>query len=74
MIFDKVPKLHMKILLGDINAKVGTVVLKTNYWEREFNGEDNGSGEVNLATSEHLSVTGTNLLGRVLMGRRTMNY
>jgi exonuclease III len=33
-VFDKFPKYHMKILLGDFNAKVGREdILKTNNWE-----------------------------------------
>jgi hypothetical protein len=35
-VFDKFPKYHMKILLGDCNAKVGREDFLTDNWERKF--------------------------------------
>jgi hypothetical protein len=35
-VFDKFPKYHMKILLGDFNAKEGREDFQANSWEREF--------------------------------------
>jgi hypothetical protein len=34
-VFDKFPKYHIKILLGDLNVKVGGH-FQTNIWESEF--------------------------------------
>jgi hypothetical protein len=57
-VFDKFPKYHMKILLGDFNAKVG----KGDIFKPTFGNEnlhkisnDNGVRVVNFATSKNLS-------------------
>jgi hypothetical protein len=61
-LFDKFPKYHMKILLGDLNAKVGrkdifkpTIGNESLY---EFSN-DNGVRLVNFATSKNLRVKST---------------
>jgi hypothetical protein len=77
-VFDKFPKYHMKILLGDINAKVGRkdVSKQTigNESLHEINN-DNGIRVVNLATSKisqskvrcsHIA-TSINILGHLQM-------
>jgi exonuclease III len=51
-VFDKFPKYHMKILLGDFNAKVGSEdIFKPS--------NDNGVTIVNFATSKNLTVKST---------------
>jgi hypothetical protein len=61
-VFDKLPKYHMKILLGDFNHKLG--------WEDTFKptignvslheiSNDNGVRVVNFATSKNLTVKST---------------
>jgi exonuclease III len=61
-VFDKFPKYHMKILLGDLNAKVRREdIFKPtigNESSHEINN-DNGVRVVNLATSKNLIVTST---------------
>jgi hypothetical protein len=62
-VFDKFPKYHMKILLGDFNAKVGREedILKLtigNEILHEFIN-DNGVRLVNFATSKNLRVKST---------------
>jgi hypothetical protein len=61
-VFDKFPKYHTKILLGDFNAKVG----KENIFKPTTGNEslheisnDNGVGLVNFATSKNLRVKST---------------
>jgi endonuclease/exonuclease/phosphatase family metal-dependent hydrolase len=57
--FDKIIKYHMKILLGDFNAKVGTFKPTIgNERLREINN-DNGVRVVNFATSKNLRVKST---------------
>jgi hypothetical protein len=60
--FDKFPKYHMKILLGDCNAKVSREgIFKPtvgNESVHEINN-DNGVRLVNFATSENLRVKST---------------
>jgi exonuclease III len=58
-VFDKFPKFHMKILLGDFNAKVG----KEDIFKPTIGNEclhkinnDNGDRLVNFATSKNLRV------------------
>jgi hypothetical protein len=58
-VFDKFPKYHMKILIGDFNAKVG----KEDISELTIGNEsllkistDNGVRVVNFATSKNLTV------------------
>jgi hypothetical protein len=61
-IFDKFPKYHMNILLGDLNAKVGRedIVKPTigNESSHEISN-DNGIRVVNFATSKNLIVRST---------------
>jgi hypothetical protein len=78
-IFDKFPKYHRKILLGDLNAKVGredifklTIGNGSLY---EINN-DNGVRIVNLVTSKNFSIKSTMLphhniyiLGHLQMGK-----
>jgi endonuclease/exonuclease/phosphatase family metal-dependent hydrolase len=61
-VFDKFPKYHMKILLGDFNAKVG----KENIFKLTIGNESlheisnvNGVRLVNFATSKNLRVRST---------------
>jgi hypothetical protein len=80
-VFYKFPKYHIKIVLGDFNAKVGREdTLKPTIGNESLyeTSNDNGVRVVNFATSKNLSkiqcshiVTFINLLGHLLMGRRT---
>ena len=61
-VFDHFPKYHMKILLGDFNAKVGrekifkpTIGQESLHWD----SNDNGVRLVNFATSKNLVVKST---------------
>jgi exonuclease III len=61
-VFDKFLKYHMKILLGDFNAKVG----KEDFFKPAIGNEslhatinDNGVRVVNFATSKNLTVKST---------------
>jgi hypothetical protein len=61
-IFDKFPKYHMKILLGDFNAKVGREeIFKLTIWNESLHeiSNDKGVRLVNFATSKHLRVKST---------------
>jgi exonuclease III len=61
-IFDKFPKYHMKILLGDLNAKVGREDTFKPTIENESLHEisnDNGIRVVNFATPKNLIVKST---------------
>ncbi len=77
------PKYHMKIVLGDFNAKVE----KENIFKPTIGNEslhqdsaDNGVGIINLATSNNLVLKGTmfrqrdfhKCTGPLLMGRFTI--
>jgi exonuclease III len=58
-IFDKFPKYHMNILLGDFNAKVGRDdIFKPTIGKESFHeiSNDNGVRVVNFATSKNLIV------------------
>jgi endonuclease/exonuclease/phosphatase family metal-dependent hydrolase len=58
-VFDKFPKYHTKILLGDFNAKVGReVIFKPTIGNYEISN-DNGDRLVNFATSKNLRVKST---------------
>jgi hypothetical protein len=57
--FDKFQKYHMKILLGDFNAKVGREdIFKPTIWNESLYeiSNDNGVWLVNFATSKNLRV------------------
>jgi hypothetical protein len=82
-VFDKFPKYHMQILLGDFNAKVGREdIFKPTIGNESSHEISNGNGVrvVNFATSKNLTVKSTmfphvtfiNLLGHLLMGRHTI--
>jgi exonuclease III len=61
-VFDKFAKYHMKMLLGDFNAKVGREdILKTTIWNESLHeiSNDNGVRIINLATSKNLTVKNT---------------
>jgi hypothetical protein len=61
-LFDKFPKKHMKILLGDFNAKVGREdILKLTIENESLHeiSNDNGVRVVNFATSKKLTVKRT---------------
>ena len=61
-VFDNFPKYHMKILLGDFNAKVGrgNIFKLTTGNESLYQGSnDNGVRVVNFATSKNLVVKST---------------
>jgi len=63
-VFDHLPKYHMKILLGDFNAKVGREnISKLTIGNESLhqNSNDNGVKIVNFATSRNLVVKGTML-------------
>jgi hypothetical protein len=62
LVFDKFPKHHMKILLGDFNAKVGREdIFKPTIGDESIHkiSNDNGVRLVNFATSKHLIVRST---------------
>jgi hypothetical protein len=79
-VFDKFHKYHMKILLGDFNAKAGREdIFKLtigNEGSHEISN-DNGVRLINFATSKNLRVqcshiaTSINILGRLQMGKPT---
>jgi endonuclease/exonuclease/phosphatase family metal-dependent hydrolase len=61
-VFDKFPKCHMKILLGDFNAKVGREdILKPKIGNESLHesSNDNWIRLVNFATSKNLRVKST---------------
>jgi hypothetical protein len=61
-VFDKFPKHHTKILLGDFNAKVGRKdIFKLTIGNESFHqiSDDNGVRLVNFATSKNLRVKST---------------
>jgi hypothetical protein len=61
-VFDKFPKYRMKILLGDLNAKVGREdIFKTTVGNESLHeiSNDNGIRVVNFATSKNLRVRST---------------
>jgi hypothetical protein len=79
-VFDKFPKYHMKILLGDFNAKVGREnIFKPVIGNKRLHEISNDNGVrlinfANLKTSElkvqcsHIA-TSINILGRFQMGK-----
>jgi hypothetical protein len=82
-VFDKFPKYHTEILLGDFNAKVGKEDIFKLIIENESLHEisnDNGFRFVNFATSKRLGVKSTmshivtsiNILGCLQMGNPTI--
>jgi hypothetical protein len=81
-VFDKLPKYHMKILLGDFNAKVGREdILKPTIGNGSLHEicNDYAVRVVNFATSKNLIIKSNfhivafiNLLGHLLMGRYTI--
>jgi hypothetical protein len=81
-VFDKLPEYHMKILLGDFNAKVGRediFKLTIGYESLHEFSNANGVRVVNFATSKNLSkvkcshiVAFINLLEHLLMERLTI--
>jgi hypothetical protein len=61
-VFDKLPKYHMKILLGDFSAKVGPEdIFKPTVGNEILHGisNDNGVKVVNFVTSKNLIVKST---------------
>jgi hypothetical protein len=61
-VFDKFPKYHMKILLGDLDAKVDKEdIFKPTIGNESSHEISNGNGVrlVNFATSKNLSVKST---------------
>jgi len=61
-VFDQFPKYHMKMLLGDFNAKVGREnIFKPTIGQESLHqdGYDNGVRLVNFATSQNLVVKST---------------
>jgi exonuclease III len=66
-VFDKLPKYHMDIFLGDFNAKVGRediFNLTTRNESLHKISNDNGVRSVNFATSKNLTVQSTIFLHR----------
>jgi hypothetical protein len=58
--FDTFPKYHMKILLGDVNAKVSREdIFKPTIGNERLHSNDNGVRLVNFATSKNLRVKST---------------
>jgi endonuclease/exonuclease/phosphatase family metal-dependent hydrolase len=61
-VFEKFPKYHTKILLGDFNAKIGREELfKPTLWNESLHemSNDNVVRAVNFATSKNLTVRST---------------
>jgi hypothetical protein len=61
-VFDKLPKYHMKILLGDFNAKVSREdIFKSTIGNESLHeiSNDNGVRVVNFGTSKNLIVKTT---------------
>jgi exonuclease III len=61
-VFDKFLKYHMKILLGDFNAKVGREdIFKQTIWEYILHkiSNDNGVRVINFSTPKNLIVKST---------------
>jgi hypothetical protein len=82
-VFDKFARYYMKMLLGDFNAKVGMEdIFKPTIGNESLHkiSNDNAVRVVNFATLKNLLskvrcfhiVTFIKLLGRLLMGGRTM--
>jgi hypothetical protein len=82
-VFDKFPKCHMKILLGDFNSKVGREdIFKPIIGNKSLHeiSNDNGVRLANFATSKNLRVksicshiaTCINILGHLQMGKPTI--
>jgi hypothetical protein len=82
-IFNKFPKYHMNILLGDLNAKVGREdIFKPTIGKESLHeiSNDNGVRVINFATSKNLIVksqsshiiTFINILGHLQMGTPTI--
>jgi len=66
-IFDHFPKYHIKILLGDFNAKLGREdIFKPTIGHGILHQESSGNGlkTVNFATSKNLVIKSTRLLHR----------
>jgi len=66
-VLDHFPKYHMKMLLGDLNAKVGREnIFKPTIGQESLhqNNNDNGVRLVNFATSKNLVVKNTMFLHR----------
>jgi hypothetical protein len=62
LVFDKFPRYHMKILLGDFNAKVSREdIFKPTIGNENLHetSNDNGVRVVNFATSKNLTVKST---------------
>jgi exonuclease III len=60
-VFDKFPKYHMKILLGDFNARVGREdIFKPTIWNESLHEISNDNGvRLNFTTSKNLRVKST---------------
>jgi hypothetical protein len=61
-VFDKFPKYHKKILLGDCNAKVGREdIVKPTIWNESLHeiSNNNGVRVVNFSTSKNRTVKST---------------
>jgi hypothetical protein len=83
LVFDKFPKYHMKILLGDFNAKVGREdIFKLTIGNESLHeiSNDNGVRLINFATSKssqskarcsHIAIS-INILGCLQMGKPTI--
>jgi hypothetical protein len=77
-VFDKFPKYHMKILLGDFNAKVGKEgIFKPTTGNESLHeiSNDNGVRLVNSATSKSTMFPHRNIYkytGRLQMGKSTI--
>jgi exonuclease III len=60
LVFDKFPNYHMKILLGDFNAKVGREdIFKPTNTNESLQKISNDNGVVNFATSKNLTLKST---------------
>jgi hypothetical protein len=81
-IFVKFPKYHMKLLLGDFNAKIGREIFKPTIGNESLHkiSNDNGVRVVNIATSKmslsqvqcsHIA-TFMDMLGHLQMGKATI--
>jgi hypothetical protein len=61
-VFNKFPKYHMKMLLGDFNVKAGREdIFKPTTWNESLHDISNDMRVVNFATSKNLTVKSTML-------------
>jgi hypothetical protein len=58
-VFNKFPKYHMKMLLGDFSVKAGREDIFKPIWNENLHDISNDNGAINFATSKNLTVKST---------------